>query len=427
MRLFRIIPFLLLSLTALGQSSITVVTNVANLLALTPVTTRPVVQVLGQVTANDGLGRDVIWSAASSAATNTWAAGGPIARPYGSATGRWFTLTNTTFPPDLPLTGGTLTGNLQWNNTAVPGLRLNNLTTVQRDATTPTAGSLIWNTTTSRMNMFDGSLWNAGFVRLSGDTMTGALVNNAGVALTASAPNRIVQQWNNAAVAFNALEINITSDANLSSTFLDCYDDTARRFWVTSGGTVNATQFIASADAILLRDAAATFGQRNGAVAQTYNLYGTYTDASNYRRLRSTMSTAGAVTLASEGLGTGATGNTLALSQNGANVLSFDSSGNATVAGTVAIGGAAFKVLSNTGTYDAPSIAAGGTTTTTLTVTGATVGSPATVGLTTLTTQGLVIDAHVQALNTVLVVLVNPTASPVDLASGTLKVNCFLQ
>jgi hypothetical protein len=368
MKLLRLIPFLLLALNAMAQSTPTIVTNVATLLLLTPVTTKPVYQVLGKVTANDGLGRDVIWSGASTQATNTWEGGGPIARPWNSVSGRYITLTNTVFP-------------------------------------TPSIGN---------------------YLPLAGGTMSGATVYDSGT-ITASQPNTIRQTWNNGAVAFNGLLIDITSTANASSTFLDCYDDTNRRFWVSNGGTVNASQFVAGGDATLLRDSANTFGQRNGAVAQTYNLYGTYTDASNYRRLRTTMTTGGAATIAAEGLGTGVSGNTLALSQNGANVLSFDTSGNATIAGTVAIGGAAFKVLSNTGTYDAPSIATLSSTATTLTVTGATVGSPCTAGLTTLTTQGLVISANVSALNTVTVVIFNPTVGAVDLTSGTLKANCFLQ
>lgn len=328
-------------------------------------------------------------------------------------------------------TGDTMTGNLQFSGTNIPGLRPNNLTALQIGSlVAPPVGSTVFNTTSLQLNMWNGAVWNelrtGNYLPLTGGTMSGATVYDAGT-ITASQPNRIVQTWNNGAVAFNALEINITSTANGSSTFINCLDDGVQRFWVSNGGTVNAAQSIYGNDAVLLRDAANTIGQRNGANAQTHNLYGTYTDASNYRRVRKTMSTGGAAVIASEGLGTGATGNTLAISQNGANVLSFDTSGNATIAGTVAIGGAAFKVLSNTGTYDAPSIATLSSTTTTLTVTGATVGSPCTAGLTTLTTQGLVISANVSALNTVTVVIFNPTVGAVDLASGTLKVNCFVQ
>lgn len=54
--------------------------------------------------------------------------------------------------------------------------------------------------------------------------------------------------------------------------------------------------------------------QRNLANAQTYRLYGTYTDASNYRRLAYTMSTAGVAEIKPEGAGTGASGNVLHIS-----------------------------------------------------------------------------------------------------------------
>lgn len=67
-------------------------------------------------------------------------------------------------------------------------------------------------------------------------------------------------------------------------------------------------------DLILLRDAAATLAQRNGTNAQTSRLYGTYTDASNYRRVAMSMTTAGVATLTPEGAGTGASGNVLHIS-----------------------------------------------------------------------------------------------------------------
>ena len=64
-------------------------------------------------------------------------------------------------------------------------------------------------------------------------------------------------------------------------------------------------------DVRLYRDAPNTLGLRRGANAQRFNLYGTYTDASNYRRFYITSTTAGAFTLGVEGLGTGASDNTL--------------------------------------------------------------------------------------------------------------------
>ena len=63
---------------------------------------------------------------------------------------------------------------LAFTGTTNPGLRVNNLTTTQRDAITPGAGTLIYNTTTSRFNFFD-SAWRNGWVGIAGDTMSGSL------------------------------------------------------------------------------------------------------------------------------------------------------------------------------------------------------------------------------------------------------------
>ena len=67
-------------------------------------------------------------------------------------------------------------------------------------------------------------------------------------------------------------------------------------------------------DTILVRDAANTLALRNGTNAQTFRVYGTFTDASNYRRLTQTMSTAGVAEIKPEGAGTGASGNVLHIS-----------------------------------------------------------------------------------------------------------------
>jgi hypothetical protein len=81
----------------------------------------------------------------------------------------------------------------------------------------------------------------------------------------------------------------------------------------TFAGNIIAPSVALGSDTILLRDAANTLGQRNGTSAQRFNIYGTYTDASNYRRLYLTQTTAGAATIGVEGLGTGASGNTLTI------------------------------------------------------------------------------------------------------------------
>jgi hypothetical protein len=59
-----------------------------------------------------------------------------------------------------------------------------------------------------------------------------------------------------------------------------------------------------TSDLILARDAANTLALRNGTSAQTFNIYGSYTDTSNYERLSITVSTTGIV-FNSQGAGTG--------------------------------------------------------------------------------------------------------------------------
>lgn len=87
--------------------------------------------------------------------------------------------------------------------------------------------------------------------------------------------------------------------------------------------------------------------------------------------------------------------------------------------------GAAWKTyganytLKGTATYDPPSIAAGATTTTDVTVTGAALGDIAAVSF-SLDAAGVDIRGYVRAADTVRVMLTNTTGSPVDLASGTL-------
>lgn len=67
-------------------------------------------------------------------------------------------------------------------------------------------------------------------------------------------------------------------------------------------------------DTIIRRDAANTLAQRNGTNAQTSRIYGTFTDASNYRRVAIGMTTGGVASIAPEGAGTGASGNVLHIS-----------------------------------------------------------------------------------------------------------------
>jgi hypothetical protein len=80
----------------------------------------------------------------------------------------------------------TFTGLQQFSGTTHAGLRLNNLTTAERDALTGSAGMVIWNTTAARMQLHNGTSWTVGMVRLDGDTMTGTL-NGTAIAMTPAA------------------------------------------------------------------------------------------------------------------------------------------------------------------------------------------------------------------------------------------------
>jgi hypothetical protein len=64
----------------------------------------------------------------------------------------------------------------------------------------------------------------------------------------------------------------------------------------------------------LWRDAANILALRNDTAAQEQRTYGTFTDASNYRRVAAGMSTAGVGFIRPEGAGTGASGNVIHIS-----------------------------------------------------------------------------------------------------------------
>lgn len=211
------------------------------------------------------------------------------------------------------------------------------------------------NTATARTNLGLGAL-----------SMTDGTLNVAGPSLTgtqAFGAVAISQTWNTTGTP-TALDINVTDTAsNAASLLLNLRTGGASRFSVSKGGAVTATDrfevpgglfiyspstnrggigrfgalslFFApgsvsintsahadgfgwgpttSPDLFLNRDAANTLAQRNGTNAQALRLYGTFTDASNHRRLAITSTTGGLFTLSAEGAGTGASGNILALS-----------------------------------------------------------------------------------------------------------------
>jgi hypothetical protein len=83
------------------------------------------------------------------------------------------------------------------------------------------------------------------------------------------------------------------------------------------------------------------------------------------------------------------------------------------------------KHLSGTATWDAASTADGAMTSTTVTVTGAAIGDTVAVGLSVAVPAGALLAGAVTATNTVTVTLFNKTGGALDLASGTLRADCW--
>lgn len=167
-------------------------------------------------------------------------------------------------------------------------------------------------------------------LNLSGGTLTGPLLFSGGT-ITANAPLLdLSQTWNNAAVTFTALKLNITDTAsNAASLLMDLQVGGVSQFRVDKSGNIHKqsgnfqiscpganrlylgtsvfggqltvgptdatmgsavvlgwssdTTSYGTVDLKLVRAAANTLAQRNGTNAQTFQLFNTYTDASNGR------------------------------------------------------------------------------------------------------------------------------------------------
>lgn len=181
---------------------------------------------------------------------------------------------------------------------------------------------------------------------------------NNGTITTSSPAFTLAQTWNASGTTFTALRVNATDTASASASLLMdlqvggtsrakfektgrltlTYDSTATRagsigmvntnrfevgttgnyavlftadagnqyinFVSTSGGIGIGTAV--SNDCILIRDAANVMAVRNGTNAQTFRLYRTYTDASNYERLGFIATRTTRFAIAAENAGTGA-------------------------------------------------------------------------------------------------------------------------
>jgi len=150
----------------------------------------------------------------------------------------------------------------------------------------------------------------AGDSGLTYDDAAGALTVG-GKTVTTDAPIiNLSQTWNNAATTFTGLKLNVTDTASAAaSNLLDLQSGGTRKArvdksgnleagrlsikigattygsWVANvGPTLPSTERLRWTDLELYRDAANTLAQRRTTNAQTYRLYNTYTNASNYER-----------------------------------------------------------------------------------------------------------------------------------------------
>lgn len=169
-----------------------------------------------------------------------------------------------------------------WNTTGTPtALKLNVTDTASN------ASSLLMDLQVGGVSRINVS--KNGDVRLPGGSL---IVGGVGSAISYASSALTILPSGQSKVSVDTVAFNV-SNLNIS--------------W-TSNTTAQAI------DLTLARDAANTLAQRNGVNAQTKRLYGTFTDASNYRRLAMAMTTGGVASIAPEGAGTGASGNVLHIS-----------------------------------------------------------------------------------------------------------------
>lgn len=121
----------------------------------------------------------------------------------------------------------------------------------------------------------------------------------------------------------------------------------------SSSGSIGWTSGAANnpRDLVIARDAANSLAQRNSTNAQTYRLYGTYTDASNYERVALSCDGSADCTLAAETAGTGADDMNLHLTAAGAGRVTVNSllslTGIAAAPGSPAAGDIVYDSVNN--------------------------------------------------------------------------------
>jgi len=190
-------------------------------------------------------------------------------------------------------------------------------------------------------------------------TLTGATQTTAVPVLNAT------QTWNNVATTFTGIKLNVTDTTSSATSLLmdlqtgggtpvsrfnvrkdgvislkaganpgDISADGAGRILISSSSTagmrVTGNFLLGGTDLALERDAANTLAQRNSTNAQTFRVYNTYTDASNYERGKIAWAS-NVLQIGTEKAGTG-TARNLDLQTDGVSRWTIDTSGNFTAA-----------------------------------------------------------------------------------------------
>lgn len=144
-------------------------------------------------------------------------------------------------------------------------------------------------------------------------------------------PFSFSQTWNNAAVTFEGIQINITSTATASnSKALAVYDDTNLVAYIDNLGMINGHYWLAlgagggnPVDTLLQRGAASHFVQANGSTAQTFSVANTYTNINTNQlagiRWSSNIAQFGTYDSSSAYGDNGGTDRAMALTTNGSN------------------------------------------------------------------------------------------------------------
>jgi len=208
---------------------------------------------------------------------------------------------------------------------------------IEPDGTTSTA----WDTdgTGIGVNAASGFAGNLLDLQVDGTSRTQVLADGQ-LALASTNPYSDIRAGNNANTGIKLIQ---TGGRLTYNSFTHLSWDNGLIGVVNLGfGPVPSNSSI-SRDVILERDAANTFAQRRGTNAQTYRLYNTYTDASNYERGMLEWN-ADILLIGTQAAGTG-TARELKLQTGGTDALAIDTSQNVTI-------GAGDLILDDGGSFD---------------------------------------------------------------------------